>query len=284
MAESNYDIWRLQAQSDVHGLIKALKHAEPDIRRRAATALRALGASSAIPALQATLAFESDPEVRAVFISTLDVLFQQELDDEAEDGANGPNQVVRLIAQLSGSNPEHIIRAAQTLAEMKEKLAAETLVMVFHNRQHSARVRLAAAEALLALESAPIEVSLLATLRHKDARIRRNAAAVMGQLGADWAVEPLAAALYDTNEMVRRTAYAALQRIATPEALRAIEPPTPTNQAPVDPRAPTRQISPKTEGELAQSPDALKKTIALPAVDDEDTQPTPLSTVGDDVS
>jgi HEAT repeat protein len=276
----------LQAHADVHGLIKALKHADPDIRRRAATALRALGASSAIPALQSTLAFESDPDVRAVFISALDVLFQQELDDEAEDAANRPNQVVRLIAQLSGSNPEHIIRAAQTLAEMKEKLAAETLVMVFQNRQHSARVRLAAAEALLALESAPIEVSLLATLRHNDARIRRNAAAVLGQLGADWAVEPLAAALYDANEMVRRTAYAALQRIGTPESLRAIEPPSAAPSVPqtVDPRAPTQRIAPKSDGELAQSPDALKKTIILPAVDEEDTQPAPASVLSDDVS
>lgn len=285
MADSNYDIWRLQAQSDTHGLIKALKHTDPAIRRRAAIALRALGASSAIPALQAALAFESDPEVRAVFISALDTLFQQELDDEA-DAAHGPNQVVRLIAQLSGSNPEHIIRAAQTLAEMKEKLAAETLVMVFQNRQHPARVRLAAAEALLALESAPIEVSLLATLRHADARIRRNAAAVLGQLGADWAVEPLTAALHDSHEIVSRTAYAALQRIGTPEALRAIETPPAVAGAQqfVDPRAPTRRIAPKSEGDLAQSPDALKKTIIPPAVDEEDTQPTPPSTVGDDVS
>jgi HEAT repeat protein len=49
------DIWRLQAQADIRGLIEAVKHASPDVRRRAVAALRALGARRAIPPRKAAL-------------------------------------------------------------------------------------------------------------------------------------------------------------------------------------------------------------------------------------
>lgn len=223
MADFKFDIWRLQAQGDVRGLSQALKDANPDVRRRAATALRALGASSAIPSLQSVLVTESDPDVRAVLISTLDYLFEQEIEDETEGAPEDPTQVVRLIAQLNSPRSDHIIRAAQRLGELNEKIAAEALVMVFHNARLPGEVRLAAAEALIKLESAPVEVTLLGALRHPDWRFRRNAAAVLGQLHADWAVGPLSAALKDEHEIVRRTALAALKRIDTPEAQQVVE-------------------------------------------------------------
>ncbi len=226
MADFNFDIWRLQAQGDMQGLITLLRHANPDMRRRAATALRALGATSSIPALQAALVNEGDAEVRTVLVSALDYLFEQALDGENKQATDRQHKVVYWIAQLSSDKPEQIIRAAQNLADLKEKIAAEALVLIFRNRQHSARVRLAAAEALLKLESAPVEVTLLAALRHADWHTRRNAAGVLGQLHADWAVEALAGALRDPQEIVRRTAYAALRRIDTPESRRAMEPPT----------------------------------------------------------
>jgi hypothetical protein len=226
VADSNFDIWRLQAQADIRGLLEAVKDGSPDVRKRAATALRALGATSAIPALQSILVSEKEPELRNVLITTLDYLFQQEVDEDDDVASEQQSRVVHLIAQLSNNNPEHVIRAAQNLAELQEKLAAEALVQVFQNRQLRADVRLAAAEALIKLESAPVEVTLLAVLRNPDWRMRRNAAAVLGQLHADWAVSPLIAGLRDPQEIVRRTAYAALKRIGTPEAMRAIEPPT----------------------------------------------------------
>jgi hypothetical protein len=225
VADSNFDIWRLQAQADIRGLIVAVKEGSPDIRKRAATALRALGATSSIPALQSLLVSEKDPALRSILITTLDYLFQQEIDED-DSTPEQENRTVHLIAQLNSDSPEQVIRAAQNLAELKEKLAVESLVVVFHNRSLRVDVRLAAAEALIKLESAPVEVTLLAALRNPDWHIRRNGAAVLGQLHADWAVSPLIAALRDEHDIVRRTAYAALKRIATPEALRAIEPPT----------------------------------------------------------
>jgi HEAT repeat protein len=222
VSEFHPNIWRLQAQADIRGLMEAIKHTNPDVRKRAAAALRALGASSAIPGLQAALVKEHEPAVRATMIAALDSLFQQEVEDDSDSPEDQYNQVVRLIAQLNSINPERVIRAAQQLGELKEKIAAEALIMVFHNQEFPARVRLAAAEALLVMESAPVEVALLGAVRNADWRVRRNAAAVLGQLNADWAVEPLAVILRDENELVRRTAQAALQRIGTQEALLAL--------------------------------------------------------------
>lgn len=301
----------MQAQQDTRGLIDILKNPDASLRKRAATALRALGASSAIPALQMLLVSESDPEVRMVLISTLDSLFQQEMDEDGESHADESNQVVRLIAQLNSSQPEHIIRAAQSLAELKEKIAAEALMMVFYNNRLPAQVRLAAAEALIKLESAPVEVTLLAALRNKDWHTRRNAAAVLGQLNADWAVEPLAVALRDVQEIVRRTAYAALKRIATPEAQRAIAMPTaqtrplgsvpnlpahPVVESPIVPSpVPAKKVSTETQPALPQAPEeptaTVERVVEMPrlplvaaSVVDEDTQPTPPTVLGDDVS
>ncbi len=222
MSEYLPDIWRLQALGDIRGLIEAMRHSSADVRRRATAALRALGASSAIPALQAALVKEDDADVRGAIILTLDSLFQQEVDEDSEAPDDQYAVVVRLIAQLSSRQPERVIRAARRLGELKEKIAAESLILVFHNSELPSRVRLAAAEALLQLESAPVEVVLLGALRHADARVRRNAAAVLGQLNADWAAQPLRQALNDENDLVRRTAQAALKRIGTPEALIAL--------------------------------------------------------------
>ncbi|NWG17296.1 MAG: HEAT repeat domain-containing protein [Chloroflexi bacterium] len=273
MSEFQPDIWRLQAKSDIRGLIEALKHNAPDVRRRAAAALRALGASSAIPALQAALVKEQVADVRTAFILTLDALFQQEVDEDSDTPTDQYNRVVRLIAQLNSRQPERIIYAARRLGELKEKIAVEALVMVFHNSEQPVSVRLAAAEALLAMESAPVEVALLGALRHADWRVRRNAAAVLGQLMADWAVEPLWKAMHDTTELVRRTAQAALKRIGTPEALIALA----TAAADLRPSVQTTPLLPAPQTPLAALPTASAATShPLPPLDEdeEDTQPT----------
>jgi HEAT repeats/PBS lyase HEAT-like repeat len=205
------NIWRLQAQFNTQGLIEALKNDDAGIRKRAAAALRTMGATEAIPTLQQMLKVEQDPDARHAITAALDHL----LPEQSE-------KVPTLIAQLQSSQPEAIIYAARALGEIKDKTAVEALILVFHNPQLSGRVRLAAAEALIKLESAPAVVTLLAALRSANWRIRRNAAAVLGQLKADWAVDSLLASLDDENEAVGRTARAAIRRIGTPEALEAL--------------------------------------------------------------
>jgi hypothetical protein len=275
VADSNFDIWRLQAQADIRGLIEAVRDGSPELGIRAVTALRTLGATNAIPALQTLLVSVKDPALRNVLISTLDFLFQQEMEEDDDDddkptAKQQENRTVHLIAQLNSNSPEQAIRAAQTLAELKEKLAAEALVVVFHNRNLVADVRLAAAEALIKLESAPVEVTLLAALRNPDWHIRRNATAVLGQLHADWAVHPLIAALRDEQEIVRRTAYAALKRIGTTEALQAIEPPTVvppvlTQTKPLDSVSAKPPVDPGAVTKLLSSPKPVEPVaIELP--------------------
>lgn len=212
MSDLRPNIWRLQAQFDTQGLIEALKNDDAGIRKRAAAALRTMGATEAIPTLQELLKVEQDPDARHAITAALDHL----LPEQSE-------KVPALIAQLQSKQPEAVIYAARALGEIKDKTAVEALVLVFHNLQLSGRVRLAAAEALIKLESAPAVVTLLAALRSKDWRIRRNAAAVLGQLRADWAVDSLVASLDDENENVGRTARAAIRRIGTPEALEALQ-------------------------------------------------------------
>jgi hypothetical protein len=219
----NFEVWRMQAESDTKGLVAALKDTNSQKRRAAATALRALGATTAIPGLQDALTLESEPDIREVLVSTLEFLFGQ--NNSQNTKTNDNRNIVRLIARLSANHTEQAVRAAQELGESREKLTVEALMLTFNNRKLAARVRLAVAEALLKLQSATAEISLLAALRSEKWMVRRNAAAVLGQLESDWAVEPLVKALHDPIEAVRRVARAALERIATPEALAAINAP-----------------------------------------------------------
>ncbi|MCB9452197.1 MAG: HEAT repeat domain-containing protein [Anaerolineaceae bacterium] len=256
---ANYLIWRMQAQDDVPGLIKAIHDPDVDIRRRAIAALRTMGATNAIPALQSALVSEDDPDVRTALMSTLDFLFQKDIDEDE----NGPaderhKQIVRMVGQLHSNSPARIIQAARALGELREKIAAETLVMVFRNQTHPPAVRLAAAEALVKLESAPVEVSLLGALTSPDWHVRRNAVAVLGQLRADWAIDPLSMALHDTHERVRTTARAALKRIGVPEALAVLE----------------RNDNPKEVLEIQAVLSNEAETLPTPVVDVTDEPPT----------
>ncbi|MEZ4671044.1 MAG: HEAT repeat domain-containing protein [Anaerolineae bacterium] len=121
MKEFNFDIWRLQAQSDVRGLLDALKNPNPSLRQRAAMALRVMGSPSALPALQDALLKEIDKETRDIIIATLEILFTQEHDNDSAPSRAG-SQVVEFISRLNSVNTEHAVRAAQGLGEIQEKV------------------------------------------------------------------------------------------------------------------------------------------------------------------
>jgi len=222
--DNNSNIWRLQAQFDIQGLIDALKQDDIGIRRRAAAALRATGDKTAVPAIRVALINEQNPEVRAILASALDTLSDTKEDVLTEDIEPSEHlvQINKLIEMLDSDEPEQVIGAAHQLGEIGDSIAVEPLVLIFNNMKSSMQVKLAVAEALLKLEGAPVEVALLAALRHNDWHIRRNGAAILGQLKAEWAVEPLTKALRDSHTTVRRTARAALQRINTPAAMNAL--------------------------------------------------------------
>ncbi len=214
------NIWRLQANADVEGLIQALEAADATTRRRAAAALRAIGAVSALPALRMAISREMDEETRSLLITVTESLTEESGEDINESRVLTP--VDLLAVELASDDLPTAIAAAQKLAELGDKTAVVPLILTFNDMSAPINLRLAVAEALLKLESAPVEVALLANLRHQDWEIRRNGAAILGKLKAEWAIEPLGKALGDPHPTVRKTALAALKYIGTPEARKVV--------------------------------------------------------------
>jgi len=218
VVDSRPNIWQLQSRRDIQGLIHALEYPDPEVRKRAAVALRTMDVVQAVPALKAALQRETDPQTRTNIAETLHVL------DHRTDvkGLVKSQDLPGLLRVLKSRHPESVIAAARALGRLGDRSAVEPLIMLFQNSSAPPRVRLAAAEALLELKSAPAVVTLLGALRRDNWQVRRNAAAVLGQIQATWAVEPLAAALNDSHPVVQRTAAAALRRIGTSDAIAAL--------------------------------------------------------------
>lgn len=213
------NIWAMQSQNDTDNLIGALRHSDAGVRQRAAAALRALGAWHAVPALENALTIENDWKAHAAISAAITYL-----DRDIHIEQMVKNKDVRgLTKMLSSTRLEDVITAADALGMIGDRLATEALIIVFRNPYALAKARLAAAEALLKLESAPAVVTLLRALRRDDWAVRRNAAAVLGQLQATWAVEPLIETLKDPVPIVRKTAEAALRRMAVNEAIEALK-------------------------------------------------------------
>ncbi|MGJ3239356.1 MAG: HEAT repeat domain-containing protein [Anaerolineae bacterium] len=225
---SKPDFWQMQSNLDIQGLIDALSSDEKHFRQRAATALRSMKAVAAIPALKEAFQREEDAETSMAIATAIESLTDATR-RAASDANNTP--VDQLVKQLQHSNrSDQVMAAANKLGELGDKVAVEPLILAFNNPRHTIHVRLAIAEALLKLESAPATVALLANLRHSDWHIRRNGAAILGQLQAEWAIEPLARTLADPHPVVRRTALAALKHIGTPESRKALAKYVPTNR------------------------------------------------------
>jgi hypothetical protein len=270
--EYRSDIWRLQAQFNIEGLIQALTARDPGIRRRAAVALRAIYAKEALEPLRKALETEDNDDARQSIQAAIDTLQSTETDVEAPPPKREPTieekRVARLIDLLKKDDPRQVMYAARELANLKHKLAVEPLMMVFNNSAFPTVVRLAVAEALLKLEGAPAEVTLLANLRNPEWETRRKAAAILGQMQATWAVPPLAKALRDPHPIVRRTARAALVHIDNQEARRVLAQ-TPGD---VDPKSKTAELkvqSPPATSRLLRRMDGsqLPETGQLSALD-----------------
>ncbi len=213
------NIWQMQSQGDADGLIDALRHSDSSVRRRAAAALRAIGAWHAVPALENALTVENDWQAHAAISAAV-----QYLDRDIHIEQMVKNKDLRgLTKMLNSTHANDVLIACAALGSMGDRHAVEPLIILFRNPLQPAKARLAAAEALLKLESAPAVVTLLGALRRDDWQVRRNAAAVLGQLQATWAVEPLTLALKDSMPIVRKTAAAALRRIGTSEAMAAAQ-------------------------------------------------------------
>jgi HEAT repeat protein len=213
------NIWQLQSRVDIDGLTAALSHADPEIRRKAAAALRALDAAGAIPALKDALATETDWEAQATLLAAVQHLTREDTLDVLIEQRN----VEALVNLLFSDWTHDVLGAIEALGELGEKQATESLVVIFRSTELPDELRYAAAEALLRLESAPAVVTLLAALRRDDGEVRLNAASMLGELHATWATRGLIDALEDPEAEVREAARMALEKIGTPTALKALE-------------------------------------------------------------
>lgn len=226
--KSKTNFWQQQAELDIKGLINALSSDDMLIRRRATAALQAMKAITGLSALQRAQIAENDPETGKMMADAISALKAisgySPAEPETKDTTpvSPQSEVAGLIEDLKSDTAETVFNAAERLGELGNKMAVEGLILAFNNQRHSIHVRLAIAEALLKLESAPVEVALLANIRHSDWHIRRNGAAILGQLKAAWAIEPLSRTLNDPHPVVRRTALAALKHIGTPESRKAL--------------------------------------------------------------
>jgi HEAT repeat protein len=221
------DIWRLQAQWNVRGLVRALNDPDSTLRKRAAASLLALGALEAIPPLQVALDAEADADTKTYLQLTLHALQTEAIQQKSRTvaptaKANIDAQTQAVIDDLRSEDMRRVMQAAEQAAQHQMMPAVETLVIIFNRRQTPIKVRLAAAEALLKMASAPVEVSLLGALRHPNSHVRRKAATILGELRAEWALEPLIRCLSDSNQGVRRAVYSALRKIDTPVSHEAL--------------------------------------------------------------
>ncbi len=252
------NVWQMQSQGDADSLIEALRHSDPGVRRRAAAALRAIGAWHAVPALEGALVNENDWQAHAAMTAAV-----QYLDRDIHIEQMVKNKDLRgLSKMLSSSRIEDMLTASAALGALGDRRAVEPLIILFRNPLVPAKARLAAAEALLKLESAPAVVTLLGALRRDDWQIRRNAAAVLGQLQASWAVEPLIGALTDAMPIVRKTAAAALRRIGTPDAVTAAQKFEDANRKSAT--HPLPSLPESLQASLNQSASAAPLEIAMP--------------------
>lgn len=251
------NIWRLQAQFDIKGLVMALKDPSPATRKRAAAALRTINATQALPVLKYVVRVETDAEARASMLAAIDALDNPLIMDEAE-GEHVVSEVEKLTEDLNSDDSKKAIQAAQAMSVLNDKTAVVPLILRFNNMQTPIQVRLAIAEALLKMESAPVEVALLANLRHADWEIRRNGAAILGQLKAEWAVEPLGKALGDPHPTVRKTSLAALKFIGTPDARKVVARFATALQRPAATSAkPNNQTAPANPSATSEAPKVL---------------------------
>jgi HEAT repeat protein len=293
VATTRPNIWQLQSRRDIQALTKALQYPDPEVRKRAAGALRVLDAVQAVPALKSALRNETDLQVRTNLVTALHVLdHRTDINSLIKD-----KDVNGLMAALKSRHPENTIAAARALGELGDRIAVEPLVILFQNTSRPPGVRLAAAEALLQLKSAPAVVTLLGALRRDSWQVRRNAAAVLGQIQASWAVEPLIEALDDPHPIVRRTAAAALRRVGTAEAVAALRArfafrpvetvrpaaplPTPSEDTPLPAPPPEAVVAGPTA--LATSRWDKEKTL-VPAGASEDDPAKPIAAARDGVS
>ena len=139
----------------------------------------------------------------------------------------GVAAVPALLDLLSTSAPRGRKHAAFALGEIASNDAAVANALCRATKDAEPGVRINAVEALGLKSATPaIVTALTEAIRDDDAHVRFSAALSLAQMGpgAEAAVPALSEALHDTNRYVPGYAVEALERIASPQAMRTLIP------------------------------------------------------------
>ena len=118
-----------------------------------------------------------------------------------------------LFPALGDKSPEVRIAAAQTIEKSGDLNVMDTLISRLDNEKDE-NVRQAVAGAIQQIGLRSFELLLSEINENQSPFVRRTFAKYMGLIGDSRAVEPLRAALNDTDESVRQAAAGALEEIA----------------------------------------------------------------------
>ena len=225
------DVARLEAKSDVLGLIKALGfQKDPQVRCRAAEALGRCGDARAVEPLLAALS-DQDADVRSGSARSLGPLHASEavepLLNALEDDHHGVRaSAARSLGVLADARAvvPLVIALKDGYAAVREAssdalagIGAPALdLLIAALKDSDGAVRKGASEALV-LMGGPAVDALVAALR--DQQLRGIASAMIGQIGDARAVGALLVALSDESDQIRKAAADTLDLLAwSPDA------------------------------------------------------------------
>jgi HEAT repeat protein/beta-lactamase regulating signal transducer with metallopeptidase domain len=223
----------------LRGLIEALRDADVEVRRHAASALGSIDDTAAINALADALRRDADASVRKTCawalgeiedpraVAALVEALRTDKDAEVRKTAawalgeiEHPSAIEGLGAALNDASPEVRKTAVWALGEIEDQRAVPVLVPFL--KDSDLEIRKTAVWALGEIES-PTAVSGLATLVSDPNReVRKQVAWALGEIESPAAIDPLTTMLKDEDVEVRSMAVWALGEIEDPRAAPAV--------------------------------------------------------------
>ena len=134
---------------------------------------------------------------------------------EALGKAGTVHDVTTLITRLGDPTVEVRLKAIDALGSIGDVRAVAPLIEALNDGHID--VRLKSADALARI-GAPATDPLIAALESPHPYVRANAAIALGRIGDVNALEPLAALRHDTDELVRKSAADAVDKLGRKEA------------------------------------------------------------------
>jgi HEAT repeat protein len=195
-----------QGEAAVPALIQALGDANVLLRRRAIWPLQIIGATGAVSALIAALAYDEDAKVRRYAAWALGEM----------GGKRAIKPLIDAFGDLDG-------RVRWDAAVALEKIGSDAIMPLIYALHYGAPlVRVGAVNALAWIKNSSATHVLIGALKDRDAEVRTRAAFALGWLADRRAVKYLIVALHDPADEVRMQAALALGWIGDARAIQPL--------------------------------------------------------------